>query len=74
MPPAIRSTGIAHLCLSRSSAEDQPDADCEALDVGDRDAKVAGDGKALVEQAAENIDDAAGTLTRNSVYGHSSPQ
>ena len=33
------------------------------LDLGDRDANVAGEGKALVEHAVENIDGAAGPRT-----------
>ena len=41
-------------------AKDHPNAHCEELDLGDRDANVAGDGKALVEHAVENVDDAAG--------------
>src|SRR5206468_7173625 len=44
-------------------AHDHPDAHCEELDLGERDANVAGDGKALVEHAVENIDGAAGPRT-----------
>ena len=54
-------------------ADDQPDADCEELDFGDRDANVAGDGKSLVEHAVENIDDATGAMTCGSLYEHSLP-
>src|SRR5438034_2454932 len=54
-------------------ADDQPDADCEELDFGDRDANVAGDGKSLVEHAPENIDDATGAMTCGSLYEHSLP-
>src|SRR5947208_2912161 len=44
-------------------AHDHPNAHCEELDLGDRDADVAGDGKALVEHAVENIDGADGQST-----------
>src|SRR5437762_13756931 len=54
-------------------ADDQPDADCEELDFGDRDANVAGDGKSLVDHAVENIDDATGAMTCGSLYEHSLP-
>src|SRR2546422_3135995 len=44
-------------------AHDHPNAHCEELDLGDRDADVASDGKALVEHAVENIDGADGPRT-----------
>ena len=44
-------------------AKDHPNAHCEELDLGDRDANVAGEGKALVEHAVENIDGAVGPMT-----------
>jgi len=44
-------------------ADDHPNAHCEELDLGDRDANVAGEGKALVEHAVENIDGAVGPMT-----------
>ena len=44
-------------------AKDHPNAHCEELDLGDRDANVAGDGKALVEHAVKNIDGAVGPMT-----------
>src|SRR2546429_8633330 len=44
-------------------AHGHPNAHCEELDLGDRDANVAGDGKALVEHAVENIDGAVGPMT-----------
>src|SRR6266581_4500939 len=43
-------------------AHGHPNAHCEELDLGDRDANVAGDGKALVEHAVENIDGADGPM------------
>src|SRR5205823_2735275 len=43
-------------------AKDHPNAHCEELDLGDRDANVAGEGKALVD-AVENIDGAVGPMT-----------
>ena len=44
-------------------ADHQPDADREEFDLGDREANIAGDGKAFVEHAVENVDDAGGVMT-----------
>ena len=44
-------------------ADDQPDPDREELDLGQGDLDVAGDGQPLVEDAIEDIDEAADPVT-----------